>query len=306
MQILPDLEAWAIFAHVLETGSFVRAAEALDLSQPTVSKAISRLERRLGTALFYRNSRQVSLTAAGEIAKSRAIRILSEAAAAETEASSHATELRGLVRVAVPMSFASRHVAPLIPAFLERYPQVEIDLCVTDRIVDVVGGGFDVAVLIAELADSSLRARRLCAVNHPLVASPAYLKRWGRPTHPRDLARHACLVYTGLATPELWQFRHTCGDAFAVTVRGIIRSNSADVIVPALLAGRGVALQPEFVVRDALMRGELVDVLPEWRIDPVGVNLVTPPSSLRPLRVTAFLDYLAERLAAAPWAVAGA
>jgi DNA-binding transcriptional LysR family regulator len=306
MQILPDLEAWAIFAHVLETGSFARAAEALELSQPTVSKAISRLERRLGTALLYRNSRQVSLTPAGEIARSRAIRILTEAAAAETEASSHATEPRGLVRVAAPMSFASRYVAPLIPAFLERYPAVEIDLSVTDRIVDVVAGGFDVAVLIAELADSSLRARRLCAMNYPLVASPAYLQRWGRPTHPRDLARHACLVYTGLATPKLWQFRHADGQTFAVTVRGSIRSNNADVIVPALLAARGVGLQPEFVVWDALRRGDLVDVLPDWRIDRVSVNLVTPPGNLRAVRVTAFVDYLAERLAAAPWAATGA
>jgi len=306
MQKLPDLEAWAIFAHVLETGSFAKAAEVLDLSQSTVSKAISRLERRLGTALLYRTSRQFSLTPAGEIARSRAMRMLDEGAAAETEASSHATEPRGLVRVAAPMSFASRYVAPLIPAFLERYPEVEIDLSVTDRIVDVVAGGFDVAVLIAELDDSSLRARRLCTVNYPLVASPAYLKRWGRPTHPRDLARHACLVYTGLATPELWHFRHASGDTCSITVRGSIRSNSAAAIVPALLAGRGVALQPEFVVRDALMRGELVDVLPDWRIDGVGVNLVTPPTNLRPARVIAFLDYLAEHLAAAPWALAGA
>ncbi|MCO8608984.1 LysR family transcriptional regulator [Burkholderia multivorans] len=304
MQGLPDLEAWAIFARVLETGSFARAAEALDLSQPTVSKAISRLERRLGTTLLYRNSRQVSLTPAGELARSRAMRILSEAAAAENEASSHATELRGPVRVAAPMSFASRYIAPLLPAFIERYPDVEIDLSVTDRTVDVVAGGFDLAVLIAELGDSSLRMRGLHAVHFALVASPGYLKRRGRPMHPRDLARRACLVYTGWAAPEPWQFRHADGTTFAVGTRGSVRSNSADVVMPALLAGRGIALQPEFVVADALKRGDLVTVMSDWHVDPVGVKLVMPPNTLRPVRVTAFVDYLVEQLSDAPWAPA--
>jgi DNA-binding transcriptional LysR family regulator len=147
----------------------------------------------------------------------------------------------------------------------------------------VVASGLDVAIRIAELEDSSLRARRLCAVRRPLVASPAYLDKHGRPGHPRELERHACLIYTNLPTPELWRFRHASGEECAVPVSGRIRSNNADVI--------------------ALKRGELEEVLPEWRIAEINVNLVTPPGVLRPARVTALLDYLAECLAAAPWAV---
>jgi len=296
MPKLPDFEGLAVFAKVAELRSFALAAEELELSKATVSKAVARLEKKLGARLLNRTSRRLALTDAGHSMLDRASRILAEGEAAESEAHAQSATPRGLVRLAVPMSFGLREVAPLIPQFLAIYPEVSVDLHLSDAVVDLIGAGFDAALRIAALPDSSLRARRLRDMRRYLVGAPSYLKRHGRPAHPRDLMRHACLCYAYLPTPDVWRFVNAAGEEIQVRPSGPLRANNADALAPALFAGLGLAVQPDFVVGDAVARGRLEVVMPEWSAPPIALHLVMPPGGPRPARVEAIAEFLAQRL----------
>nr|WP_294916962.1 LysR family transcriptional regulator [uncultured Neokomagataea sp.] len=300
---LPDFEAWAIFAKVAERGSFTRAADELSLSKPTVSKAVSRLEQSLGVALFNRNSRQMSLTEMGRSLVGHANRIVAEAEAAENEARGGTLRPSGLIRVAAPMAFGVKHLAPLLPAFLEQYPDIEVNVDFSDTLVDLVAEGYDVALRIAALADSALRARRLCRVRLLLVAAPQYLERIGWPEHPRDLADQKSFVYTNTAAPGTLRLKHnTSGREFVLAQQARMRADNAEAFLPALEAGLGYGLFPEFMVWEGLRDGKFVPILPEWGVADIALYLVTSGNVLRPVRVNAFMDYMVNALEKPQWA----
>jgi len=244
----------------------------------------------------------VVLSEVGRNLLAHASQVLNEGEAAEAHAFAQSEAPRGTVRLAVPMSFGLAHVASILPEFLTSYPEVMIDLHLGNEIVDLVGGGFDMALRIADLPDSTLIARRLCQVRRLVVGAPAYFDRRGRPTHPSELANHDCLGYAYLPSPEVWRFAHVSGDEAVVTPRGPLRTNNADALAPALWSGLGLAVQPEFTVWKDIAAGQLEQVLPEWSLPPIALHLVTPPGKLRPVRVGMLIDFLVERLATAPWA----
>lgn len=293
---LPDFEAWAVFASVVEHRSFSGAAVALGVSKATVSKAITRLEERLATALFHRTSRRLTLTDSGQQLAEHAQRILDDGQAAEEAAFESASAPSGVVRLAAPLTFGSRHLSGLIAEFMTAHPQIKVELTLSDAFVDIVGEGIDVAIRIAELPDSSLRARRLGPVNIHVVAAPGYFERMGRPQHPADLARHACFVYTNTATPGVWRFKKAGGEEAAVRVDGPLRTDNGEAMLPALRAGLGVARLPDFLVDVEVGAGRLEVVLADWVAGSVGLHLVTPPGSRRPVRVEALIEFLTERL----------
>lgn len=303
MPRLPDFEAWAVFAKVAETGSFARAAAEFGLSKATVSKAVARLEARVGASLLNRTSRRLSLTDAGRRAAAGAARILSDGEAMEAEAMSEAAVPQGLVRLTAPMSFGVAHLAPILPELFRVHPGISIDLHLSDEVVDLVGDGFDVALRIAALADSSLRARNICRVRRLLVGAPAYFERHGRPEHPRELSEHVCFGYVYLPTPDRWRFVHVSGDEATVTPKAPLRANNADLFRPMLLAGLGLAVQPEFLVWEDLAAGRLEVVMADWSMPAIALNIVMPPGVHRPARVSVVIDFLALRLSGAAWAL---
>ena len=301
MRRLPDFEAWAIFAKVAQLGSFAKAAEDLGLSKPTVSKAVSRLEATLGFSLLNRTSRQLSLTEAGRASMERAIRILDEGQAAEDEALVQSSLPRGRVRISAPLSFGVAYLGAVLPGFLTAYPDITLDLALSDRRVDVVAEGFDLAIRIASLEASSLMTRRLCDVRILLVGAPAYFRRHGRPTHPGELEQHSAMVYTGSPTGALWRFRHPRLGEASVSPRVSLWSDNADMLTPSLVAGHGLALQPEFLVWREIKEGALEIAMPDWTAPALGLHLLMPPGPLRPLRVRVLVDYLAKSLARKTW-----
>lgn len=297
MAELPDLEGLAIFAKVAELRSFAAAAGELKLSKATISKAVARVEEKLGTRLFNRTSRKLALTDAGRRLATRAAAMLAEGEAAENDALSQSASPRGLVRLAAPMSFGVLYLAPLLPEFFRAYPEISIDLSLNDALAEIIGEGLDAAIRIASMPDSSLVARRLCAMPMYLLAAPSYLYTHGRPEHPLELSEHVCLSYSYQLTQDSWRFRRTTpNEQASVRPQGPLRVNNGEAMLPSLVAGVGLGILPEFIVRDALKAGQLEIVLPEWQLPAAAVYWVTPPGGPKPRRIEVLADFLARRL----------
>jgi DNA-binding transcriptional LysR family regulator len=297
MAELPDFEGLAIFAKVAELRSFSAAAAELKLSKATISKAVARVEARLGARLFNRTSRKLSLTDAGRNLATRATAMLAEGEAAESEALSQSGNPRGLVRLAAPMSFGVLYLAPLLPEFFRTYPEISIDLQLSDALAEIVGDGFDAAIRISSMPDSSLVVRRLCAMPMYLLAAPFYLDARGRPKHPLELGEHVCLVYSYQLSKNSWRFRRkTSAEVASVRPQGPLRVNNGEAMLPSLIAGIGIGILPEFIVRNALKTKQLENVLPGWQLPAGAVYWVTPPGGPKPKRIEVLTDFLARRL----------
>src|SRR6202163_3262541 len=296
MARLPDLEGLAIFAKVAECRSFAGAAAELRLSNATVSKAVSKIESRLGARLIVRTPRRFELTDAGRQLVGRAAHILAEGEAAEDATQAQARSPRGSVRLAAPMSFGTLQVAPLLPDFLAAFPEISIDLHLSDAVTDVIGEGFDAAIRIAVQPGTSLVVQRLCQMPRYLVGSPAYLEQHGRPKHPLHLTGHRCIGYTYTMNTEVWRFTKGSKSA-SVRPSGPFRVNNGDAMMPALLAGTGLGILPEFFLREALESNRLERLLPDWSIPLGAVYWVTPPEGPLPKRVEVLGEYLIEKLA---------
>jgi DNA-binding transcriptional LysR family regulator len=302
MSKLPDFEGLAMFAKVAEERSFAAAARAMGVSVATVSRAVTRLEGRLGGRLFNRTSRRLALTDFGRSVAERASKIYAEAEATEDSARDTSSRPRGLVKLAAPLSFGTRWVAPILPEFFRRYPEIAVDLHLTDAQADLIGEGFDAALRIAVMEDSSLVARLIAPVCRFVVAAPAYIARHGRPRHPDDLTAHQCLNYINRGGRGAWLFTHLrTGEKCSIVPAGQLRGTSAEALLPTVLEGLAITELPEFIATQYLAAKSLEVILEDWRLPEGGLYFVTPTARARPAKVSALADFLIAKLTKAPW-----
>jgi DNA-binding transcriptional LysR family regulator len=288
---LADLET---FVAVVEAGSFTAAARRLGRSKASVSRQVRALEERLGVALLHRTTRSMSLTDAGAAFHERAAAALGDLEEAVAAVGSLHGSPVGRLRVSLPIAYGLRVAAPVLLELIHEHPALELDLAFSDRYVDLVGEGFDLAVRIGHLADSSLIARRLTATRMMVCASPTYLQRHPTPSRPADLLDHECLLYAQQVGGVAWRF----ADGETVTVRGRLRSDSGDALLQAALSGCGIAQLPDFYLGEPLADGRLVSLLEDFEPEPLGVWAVYPQRRHLSLKVRLAVDRLAERLAA--------
>jgi DNA-binding transcriptional LysR family regulator len=299
---MDKLRALSVFASVVERGSFAAAADHLGLSRTAASRLVMDLEAELGATLLNRTTRRVSLTQVGETYAGHARRILEQVDEADREASAQTSNPRGRLRISAPMSFGVRHVAPRLKAYMTAYPDMQLDLVLNDRLVDLADEGFDLAIRIGRLADSALIARKLASCRIVLCAAPAYLRENGEPSSLSDIAKHVTLGYPYWAGQVAWTFAAPDGRDVRVPVKNQVWSNNGDALLNAAISGLGIILQPDFIVYEALRQGKLVELFEDFRSPEVGIHALYASRAFMPVRIRSFIEFLSDSFARdTPW-----
>lgn len=287
-----------VFIQAASEGSLSSAARYLGMSPAMATKHVNALERRLGVKLFHRTTRQLTLTEVGREYLEACLRIVTDIAEAEGAAASQSLKAAGLLRMTVPLSFGSRFIAPMMPEFSRRHPEVTVELGLSDTQVDLIADRWDLAIRIGRLGDSPLRARRLGDSAMLVCAAPDYLNRCGVPRRISELAQHNCLSYSLSAMQNRKEWAFGTNGEFRVPVNGDLLANNGDALLAAAIGGQGIIYQPQFIVRDALDRGELIALKLDKPVTELGgIHVLYPPDRRPPARVRAMIDYLSEAFA---------
>lgn len=289
------------FVAVVDNGSFVRAADALNTSKAAISRQVSDLEQRLGIRLLHRTTRRLSLTDEGQLFYTRCTDLLNGLEEAESELSLRSSEPSGHLRVSAPVTFGIAHLAPLWGRFLQQHPKVSMEVSLSDRTVDLVEDGFDLAVRIARAPHPTFIARKLASTKMVLCASPAYLERHGTPKHPQDLAEHNVISYTYWSSKDEWEFTGPDEKSEVVKTRPRLQANSGDTCVAAALQDQGIVMQPDFLVYDALREGRLKPLLKQYRTVELGIYAIYTSRRQLPLKLRYLIDFLVSAFERPVW-----
>lgn len=300
---LPDLNLLRVFAEVVEAGSFTKAADRLQISKGAVSRQVTALEESLGARLLNRTTRTLSLTREGAAVLDHAKRAVESACFAAAAASELSGTVTGTLRLAAPISFVDAEFGRVLPEFMERYPDLTVEMDLSEHMVDFVGEGYDAGIRISSMVDSSLIARQLAPVRRILCAAPAYIERYGTPESLEDLAQHHCVVNSQLRDRGHWMMRRKDGQTVSVPVSGRFIANTSIAIQPVVLAGLAIQLVPDFIVYRYLREGRLVQILPDALEDIVTLHVIYSDRRYLPSKVRAFVDFMVEKYGEkrAPW-----
>ena len=297
---MDKLNSIRAFTKVVQHSSFAAAARDLRLSRSAVSKHVIELEQELGGQLLSRTTRSVTATENGQAYYERCLAILSDLEEADLSATRLQAEVRGLLRINAPMSFGTLHLARAVADFMEKYPDLRIQLLLSDQQVDPVQEGFDITLRIADLPSSSMIARRIAPARRAICASPSYLARHGTPKHPDDLRGHACLTYGHLATGNQWKLTGPDGDHW-IAIPWTLCTNNAEVLRDAAVQGRGIALLPTFIAGADFQQGRLATILPGYQAPEISIYAIYPATRHLSLKVRVFIDFLVERFGGRPY-----